>query len=169
MSSVGVEIDRRGGHLLRVERNGLTLWRVLRNEVIPDCQSSEPVLEMDDQRFAGKYVQGGRRIEIAARAAPVGRRAANHFIVEHEKVLDRRGDRIERGLALPRGEANFEDAFLARQRYRLSELRPNGGICSPLGSLRPGSCVEAFKRHQDSEATECQQLNQATCVERVAE
>src|SRR5262249_60850092 len=36
MSSVGVEIDRRGGHLLRIDRNGLTLWRVLRTEVVPD-------------------------------------------------------------------------------------------------------------------------------------
>src|SRR5262249_1421314 len=76
MRSVGVEIDRRGGHLLRVERNGLTLWRVLRNEVVLDGQAAEPVLEMDDQPFAGKYVQRGRRIEIVAGAVPVGRRAA---------------------------------------------------------------------------------------------
>jgi hypothetical protein len=100
---------------------------------------------------------------------PVGRRAANHFIVEKKEVLDRRGYRIERGLALPRGEPDFEDTFLARQRYRLSELRSNGGICSSLGSLRPGRRAEAFKRRQDSEATDYDQPNQATCVERVVE
>ena len=124
---------------------------------------------MDDQRFAGKYVQSGRRIEIAAGAAPVGRRAADHLIVEQEKVLDGRGYRIEGGLALPRGEPNFEDAFLARQRHRLSEFRSNCGICSFLGSLRPGSRAGTFKRPQDSEGSDRQQLNQATCVERVAE
>ena len=169
MCSVGVEIDRRGGHLLRVERNGLTLWRVLRSEVVLDGQAAEPVLEMDDQPFAGKYVQRGRRIEIAAGAVPVGRRAANHFIVEQEKVLDRRGYRIEGGLALPRGEADFEHAFLARQRHRLPEFRPDGGICTSLGSLRPGSRAVAFKRHHDSEATDCEQRNQASCMERVVE
>jgi hypothetical protein len=100
---------------------------------------------------------------------PVGRRAANHFIVEQEKVLDGSGYRIERGLTLPRGEADFEHAFLARKRYRLPEFRPNGGICSSLGSLRPGSRAKAFKRHHDSEATDCEQRNQATCVERVVE
>ena len=94
---------------------------------------------MDDQLFAGKHLQSRRRIEIAARPLPVRRRAADHLIVEKQKVLDRRRYRIERGLALPRGEPNFEDAFLARQRYRLSELRSNCGIGSSLGSLRPGS------------------------------
>src|SRR5215472_18925157 len=111
---------------------------------------------MDDQRFAGKYVQRRRRIEIASRAAPVGRRAADHLILEKQKVLDGRGYRIESCPALPRGEPDFEDTFLARQRYRLSELRSNGGICSSL-SLRPGSRAEAFKRHQDSEGTACDQ------------
>jgi hypothetical protein len=72
-------------------------------------------------------------------------------------------------LALPRGEANFEHAFLARQRDRLPEFRPNGGICSSLGSLRPGSRAEAFKRRHDSEATDCEQSNQASCVQRVVE
>src|SRR5262250_1309616 len=99
-----------------------------------DGQSSEPVLEMDDQRFAGKYVQRRRRIEIASRAAPVGRRAADHLILEKQKVLDGRGYRIESCPALPRGEPDFEDTFLARQRYRLSELWPNCGICSFVGS-----------------------------------
>ena len=103
-------------------------------------------------------MQRGRRIKIAARAVPVGRRAANHLIVEQEKVLDGLGYRIEGGLALPRGEPDFEDTFLARQRYRLPEFRPNGGICSSLGSLRPGSRAEAFKRHHDGEATDCEQL-----------
>ena len=83
---------------------------------------------MDDQRFAGKHLQRRRRIEIAARRLAVRRRAADHLIVEKEKVLDRRGYRIERGLALPRGEPDFEDTFLARQRYGLSELRSNCGI-----------------------------------------
>ena len=124
---------------------------------------------MDDQRFAGKYVQSGRRIEIAAGAPPVGRRAADHLIVEKKKVLDGLGCRIEGGLALPRGEADFEHAFLARKRYRLPELRSNGRICSFLGSLRPGSRAGTFKRPQDSEGSDRQQLNQATCVERVAE
>src|SRR5262249_51718232 len=66
---------------------------------------------MDDQPFAGKYVQGGRRIEIAAGFLPVRRRAANHLIVEQEKVLDGLGYRIEGGLALPRGEPDFEDTL----------------------------------------------------------
>ena len=123
---------------------------------------------MDDQPFAGKYLQGRRRIEIAARPLPVRRRAADHLIVEEEKVLDRRRYRIERGLALPRGEPNFEDAFLARQRYRLSELRSNCGICSSLGRLRPGS-AGAFKRRQDCESADCQQAEQATGAEHVVE
>src|SRR5439155_17697396 len=101
---------------------------------------------MYDQPFAGKNLQSRRRIEVAARRPPVRRRAADHLIVEKEKVLDRRGYRIERRMALLCGEPNFEDAFLARQRYRLSELRPNCGICSSLGSLRPGSPTRAFKR-----------------------
>src|SRR5262245_15334284 len=124
---------------------------------------------MDDQRFAGKYVQRWRRIEIAAGAAPVGRRAANHFIVEKEKVLDRRGYRIEGGPALPRGEPDFEDTFLACKRYGLSELRSNCGICSSLDSLRPGGRAGRFKRHQDSDGTDCQRPDQAPRAERVAE
>jgi hypothetical protein len=72
-------------------------------------------------------------------------------------------------LALPRGEPDFEDTVLARQRYRLSEIRSNCGICSSLGSLRPGRCTEAFKRQEDSEGTACDQRNQATCVENVVE
>src|SRR6516162_3670087 len=123
---------------------------------------------MDDQRFAGKYVQSGRRIEIATRPVPVRRRAANHFIVEQEKVLDRRGYRIERGLALPRGEPDFENAFLARKHHRFSKLWPNCQICSFLRSLRPGSRDETSKRYQHREST-CKQAKQATCVERFAE
>ena len=69
---------------------------------------------MDDEPFAGKHLQRRRRIEIAARRPPVRRRAADQLIVEKEKVLHGRGDRIEAGLALPRGEPNFEDAVLAR-------------------------------------------------------
>src|SRR5262249_7952074 len=169
MSSMGVEIDRRGGHLLRVDRNGLALWRVLRTEVVADGQAREAVLEMDDQRFAGKYVQRRRRIEIATRPLPVRRRASDHLIVEKEKVLDRRGYRIEGGLALSRGEPNFKNAFLARQRYRLSELRSNRRTCSPLDSLRPRSYLGTFKRPQHSKSTDCQRAKQLTCTERVVE
>ena len=57
-------------HLLRVERNGLTLRRVLRTEVVPDGQAGEAVLEMDDQPFAGKHLESRRRIEIAADLCP---------------------------------------------------------------------------------------------------
>src|SRR6266446_6999413 len=118
---------------------------------------------MDDQRFAGKYVQGGRRVEIAARPLSVGRRASDHLIIEKEKVLDRRGYCIERGLALSRGEPNFKNAFLARQHHRFSELRSNCEICSFLGSLRPGSrCAGRFKKYQASEGTNCQEGQQAT-------
>ena len=124
---------------------------------------------MDDQPFAGKHLQSRRRIEIAARHLPVRCRAADHLIVEKEKVLDRRGHRIERGLALSRGEPDFEDAFLARQRHRFSELRSNCGIRSCLGSLRPGSRLRRFKRHQECEGTDCKQAKQATCMERIVE
>ena len=78
------------------------------------------------------------------------------------------GHRIERGLALARGEPDFEDAVLARQRYRLAELRSNCGICSSLGRLRPGS-AGAFKRRQDCESADCQQTEQATGTEHVVE
>jgi hypothetical protein len=71
-------------------------------------------------------------------------------------------------LALARGEPNFEDAFLARQRYRLSELRSNCGICSSLSRLRPGS-AGAFKRRQGCENADCQQAEQATGAEHVVE
>ena len=52
VKSVGMEIQRRRGHLLRVDRDRLTLGRVLRTEVIPDGQAGEVVLEMDDQPFS---------------------------------------------------------------------------------------------------------------------
>ena len=133
----------------------MTLGRVLRAEVIPDGQAGEVVLEMHDQRLAGKDLQSRRRIKIAARPLPVRRRAADHLVVEKEKVLDRRCYRIERGPTLPRGEPHFEDAFLARQRHRLSELRSNRAIRSSLGRLRPGSRSETFKQHHEREGTEC--------------
>jgi hypothetical protein len=116
----------------------------------------------------GNTCQSGRGIEIAARPMPVGRRAADHFVIEKEKVLDRRGYRIERGLALPRGEPDFEDTFLARQRYRLSELRSNCGVSSSLGSLRPASRDETCKRQQHCEST-CKQAKQTVCVKRVTQ
>ena len=123
---------------------------------------------MDDQPFAGKYVQGGRRIEIAARHLSVGRRASDHLIVEKKEVLDRPRYRIERGLALSRGEPDFKNAFLARKHHRFSKLWPNCQICSFLRSLRPGSRDETSKRYQHREST-CKQAKQATCVERFAE
>src|SRR5262245_5218360 len=122
---------------------------------------------MDDQPFAGKHVESRRRIEIAAGSLPVRRRATDHLVVEKKKVLDRLGYRIEGGLALPGSEPNFKDAFLARKRYRLSELRSSCGV-SP-GSLRPGSRAGGFQRRQDSDGDDCQQPNQAPCVERVME
>src|SRR5262249_403190 len=99
---------------------------------------------MDDQPFARKHLESRCRLEIAAGAVAVGRRGGDCVIVEEKKVLDRLGYRVEGGLTLPRGEANFEDAFLARKRYRLSELRSSCGIF--LGSLRPGSRAGRFKR-----------------------
>src|SRR3984893_568084 len=120
---------------------------------------------MDDQPFAGKYLERRRWIEIAAGALAVGRRAADHLIIEKKKDFDRCRYRVERSLALPCGEPHFEEAFLARQYYGLSELRPNCEICS----LRPSSRAGPFNRHEDSESTECQQAIQATCVERVVQ
>src|SRR5262249_12143781 len=111
---------------------------------------------MDDQRFAGKYQESGRWIEIAAGLLSVGCRATDHLVVEKKKVLDRLGYRIEGGLALPRGQPNFEDAFPARQRDRLAELRPNCGIWRSLGSLREGSRPGTFKRYQGSDSSDCQ-------------
>ena len=105
---VRVEIQRRRGHLLRIDRNGLTLGRVLRAEEIADREAGQAVPEVDDQLFAGKHLQRRRRIEIAARRLAVRRRAADQLVVEQQEVLDRLGHRIERGLALPRGEPDFE-------------------------------------------------------------
>jgi hypothetical protein len=83
---------------------------------------------MDDQPFAGKYLERRRGIEIAAGLLPVGCRAADYLVVEQEKVLDGRRYRVERCLALACGKPNFEDAVLARQHDGLAELRPNGEI-----------------------------------------
>ena len=114
--------------MLRVEGDRLILGRVLRNKVIPDGQAAQAVFEMDDQPFAGKYLESGRWIEIAAGLLPVGCRAAEGLVVEKEKILDRCRDRVERCLALLCGEPNFEDALLARQNDTLSELGPNREI-----------------------------------------
>jgi len=122
---------------------------------------------VDDQLLAGKHLQRRRRVEIAARHLAVRRGAADHLVVEKEEVLDRRGHRIQGGLALPRGEPDFEDAFLARQRYGLPELWSNCEIRSSLGILRPGSRAGTCKRHQDSDDTDCRQANQATSLQRV--
>ena len=111
---VRVKVQRGRGHLLRVERNGLTLARVLRDEEIADGEAAQGVPEVDDQLFAGKYLQRRRRIEIAARRLAVRRAAANHLVVEEKEVLDRLGHRIQSCLALPRDEPDFEHPFLAR-------------------------------------------------------
>ena len=47
----------------------LILGRVLRNKVIPDGQAGQAVFEMDDQPFAGKYLESGRWIEICRRTS----------------------------------------------------------------------------------------------------
>ncbi len=41
-------------------------------------------------------------------------------------------------MALMRGERHLENAVLARQRYRLAEVRPNGRIEFGAGVLRMG-------------------------------
>jgi hypothetical protein len=122
---------------------------------------------MDDQPFAGKHPQRRRRIEIAARALAVRRRAADQLIIEKQKVLDGRGHRIERGLTLPSGKPNFEDAVLGCQCYWLSELWSNCGIGFSLGTLRPGRRDAASKHDQYSEGTTHQQAEHTTCVARV--
>src|SRR5580704_11871784 len=124
---------------------------------------------MNDQPFAGKYLQSRRRIEIAARLLPVRCRALDDLIIEKEKVLDRRGYRIERGLSLSRREPNFKNAFLARQHHRFSELRSNCEVCSCLGGRRPDSRLRRFKHHQECEGTDYKQAKQTTRMERVVE
>ena len=144
VQSVRVKIQRGRGHLLRVHRNGLTLARVLRDVEIPDGEAAQVVPEVDDQFFAGKYLQRRRRIEIAARLLAVRRAAANHFIVEEKEVLDRRGHRIQSCLALPRDEPDFEHAVLGRERDRLPKFRSNRGIGSSLAlcahTVDAGTC-----------------------------
>ena len=44
--------------------------------------AGEAVLKMNDQPFAGKYLQSRRRIEIAARLLPVRCRALDDLITE---------------------------------------------------------------------------------------
>ena len=123
---------------------------------------------MDDQPLAGKYLERGRWIKVAAGLLSVGRRATDYLVVEQKKVLDRRRYRVERRLALPCGEPNFEDAVLARQHDRLAELRPNCDIGFFVGALRGGNRAGPCQRRQDSEGTQCQQANQASGVECVA-
>ena len=137
-SAVGVQVERRRGQLLGIERHLLALRRVLRIEEVADGQAGQAVLEMDDQRLARKDLQRRRGIEIVARHLPVRRRAADHLIAEEQEVLDRRGDRVEAGLALMRGERHLEHAVLARQHDRLAELGPDRGIEGRFGVLRRG-------------------------------
>ena len=125
MQPVRVKVQWGRGHLLRVDRNGLTLARVLRDEEIADGEAAQVIPEVDDQLFAGKYLQRRRRIEIAARRLAVRRAAANYLVLEEKEVLDRLGHRIQSCLALPRDEPDFEHAFLARQGDGLPKFRPN--------------------------------------------
>ena len=164
VSSVRVEIYWRRGQLLWVERNRLTFGRVLRTKVIPDSQAGEAVLEMDDQPFAGKYLESGRWIEITPGLLPVGCRAPHHLVVEKKKVLDRRRYRVERCLALPCGEPNFEDAFLARQNDGLSELWPRCEIGFFVRTLRDSSRAGPCKRRRHGESAQYQEAIQPTGV-----
>ena len=134
----------------------MILGRVLRNEVIADGQAGQAIFEMDDQPFAGKYLERRRWIEIAAGLLPVGRRAKDHLVIEKEKVLDRCRDRVERCPTLPRGESNFENAVLARQHDGLSELWSNCEIGFFVRILRGRNRAGACQRRQDSEDTKCQ-------------
>jgi hypothetical protein len=68
---------------------------------------------MDDQPFAGKYLERGRWIKVAAGLLSVGRRATDDLVAEQKKILDGRRYRVERRLALPCGKPNFEDAVFA--------------------------------------------------------
>src|SRR5690242_10057904 len=135
----------------------MTFGRVLRTEVIPDGQAGEAVLQMDDQPFAGKYLQRRRWIKIAARSPPIRRRAADHFIIEQEKVIDRCSYCIELCLPLSCRESNFKHTVLARQHNRLAELGSDCEVCSRFRSLRPGCHTGAFKRQYGDESTDYEQ------------
>ena len=104
---------------------------------------------MHDQPFAGEHLKSGRRIEIATGFLAVGRRASDHLVVKKKKALDRCRYSVERCLALPCGEPDFEDAVLARQRDGL----PEGGSCCQIGSsvrsLRGSSRIRPCKRQQN--------------------
>jgi hypothetical protein len=122
---------------------------------------------MDDQPFAGKYLERRRWIEIAAGLLPVGCRAADDLVVKKEEVLDRCRDRVEHCLALPCGEPNFEDTVLARQHDGLSKLRPSCEIDFFVHTLRGRSRAGPCKRRQDTKDTQRQQP--ATDMESVAQ
>ena len=100
-------------------------------------------------RSAGEYLKGGRWIEIATGFLTVGRRASDHLVVKKKKALDRYRYSVERCLALPRGEPDFEDPVLARQRDGLSEPGSCCQICSSIRSLRRSSRIRPCKRQQD--------------------
>ena len=122
VKAVDVKVQRRGRQLLRVDRNVAARRGVLRAEEVPDGQAGQAVLEMDDQGLARRHLQGRRGIKIAARHPAVGRRAADHFIVEQQEVLHRCRHRVERGFALSRGEPDLENAVPARKGHRLAKL-----------------------------------------------
>jgi len=166
---VRVKVQRGRGHLLRVDRNGLTLARVLRDEEIADGEAAQGVPEVDDQLFAGKYLQRRRRIEIAARRLAVRRAAANHLVVEEKEVLDRLGHRIQSCLALPRDEPDFEHAFLARQNNRLPKFWPNREIGSSLARLRPRSRPGTCQCGEEGDGPEHRHAKQAPGLRRVVE
>jgi hypothetical protein len=124
---------------------------------------------MDDQPFAGKHLERGRWIEVAAGLLSVGRRAMDDFVAEQKKVLDGRRYRVERRLALPCGKPNFEDAVFARQHDRLAELRPNCEIGFFVSALRGSNRAGPCQRYEDSEGAQCQQAIGATGVQCVAQ
>jgi hypothetical protein len=138
VKSVRVQVDRRGGQLLGIERNGLALGDVLRAVIIPDGEAGQAVVQMDDQLLAGKHLQGGRGVKVLARRLAIGCRAADQLIVEEQEILDGRRHRIERGRALSRGEPDFEDATLGRERHRFLEVGSNGRIEGGARALRLG-------------------------------
>ena len=138
VQAVDVEVERRRGQLLRVDRHRLALGRVLRAEVVPDGQVGEGVVRVDDQRLAGKHLQRRRRVEIRrptssrptpCRGSPRSRRAGSSGPASPPY----------RGWpALARGEPDLEHAVLARQRHGLTELGPNCRV-----ERAPASCAEA--------------------------
>ena len=136
MHAMHVQVHRRGGQLRRIERHRAVLPGVWRIEDVADGKIGERVVEMDDQRFAGKHLQGRRRVEIVARHFAVGRGAALHAIGEDQEILDWPRDGVEQGVALMRRQRHLENAVLARQGHRLPEGGPDRRIERALRPAR---------------------------------